>query len=381
MATVRAEGILFPHLLQAVKRKLPFATTIMKVIFTIFFISLCSTSFAQEDLNNYLRMHNYPFSIDKGFDKTTSDTLKLKFSNYKVIIQAELSHTLIIYKKIRLMWIEFLNKNLGLTHFFMEYGADATFLGDKYLETGDTSNLAKGWINFWRPYYQLNSDLPIGKKITPIGIDFNRPLTYLSALKLLLPNVPPPENIKSNIELIKNAFDSTYNCDYILTINTKLKDGLSKYKSDYIQYFGKSYKYFERIVNNKGTCNDVRKNRNYNMVENFLTLDNEINDSLYYGELGMAHTILKNKVFASLLNNSPKFENKVCVINLYCYNCSSKTGEISNKIFGNIESDIQKYFLPLCTSDFTLFDLSENLALTKKYREYGQFLIIAKDQN
>lgn len=57
---------------------------------------------------------------------------------------------------------------------------------------------------------------------------------------------------------------------------------------------------------------------NKNIAENFLSFDKDYNDNIYYGELGMAHTIL---------------------------------------------------------------DLSENLELTKKYRDYGQFLIIAKDQN
>lgn len=84
------------------------------------------------------------------------------------------------------MWIEFLNKNFGLTHFFVEYGPDAAYLGNNYLETGDTSSLTKGWINFWRPYFKFNSELPTDKKITPIGIDFNRSVTNLNALRSLL---------------------------------------------------------------------------------------------------------------------------------------------------------------------------------------------------
>lgn len=105
------------------------------------------------------------------------------------------------------------------------------------------------------------------------------------------------------------------------------------------------------------------------------------NDNIYYGELGMAHTILKNKVAASLINDLPQFKDKVCVVNLYCYNCTTEKEKVSNWPLKKIDNDIQKYFLPLCVSDFTLFDLSENSELTKKYRDYGQFLIIAKDQN
>lgn len=95
----------------------------------------------------------------------------------------------------------------------------------------------------------------------------------------------------------------------------------------------------------------------------------------------MAHTILKNKVAAAIINNSPKFKGKVCVINLYCYNCSTDNEQVSNWPLKKIENDILEYFLPYCNSDFTLFDLSENIELTEIYSSYGQYLIIAKNQN
>ena len=94
-----------------------------------------------------------------------------------------------------------------------------------------------------------------------------------------------------------------------------------------------------------------------------------------------AHTILKNKVAATIINNSPKFKDKVCVINLYCYNCSTYKEQVSNWPLKKIEKDILEYFLPYCSSDFTLFDLSDDIELTKKYSDYGQYLIIAKNQN
>lgn len=68
------------------------------------------------------------------------------------------------------------------------------------------------------------------------------------------------------------------------------------------------------------------------------------------------------------------------VVNLYCYNCTTPEEQVSNWPFQKIEGDILKYFIPYCKSGFTLFDLSDNNDLIKKYSAYGQFLIIAKDQ-
>ena len=44
---------------------------------------------AQSDISQYLKTHNYSFSLDKGFDDATSDTLKKRLSNYKLVILGE----------------------------------------------------------------------------------------------------------------------------------------------------------------------------------------------------------------------------------------------------------------------------------------------------
>ncbi|HEY5462712.1 MAG TPA: hypothetical protein VIJ95_05595 [Hanamia sp.] len=117
------------------------------------------------------------------------------------------------------------------------------------------------------------------------------------------------------------------------------------------------------------------------MAANFLEIDNKDDDKIYYGQLGMAHMILNYKNTASYINANSKFKNKVCVINTYCYNCTTPEEQVSNWQFHKIEKGILKYFLPYCNSDFTLFDLSEKSEAANKYRSFGQFLIIAKNQN
>ena len=104
-------------------------------------------------------------------------------------------------------------------------------------------------------------------------------------------------------------------------------------------------------------------------------------DSLYFGEFGMAHTVLNTRDLAAIIRHTEPFVDKVCVINLYCYHCSVPGEEISNWPLKQMEKDIQQYFLPLCQSDLTLFDLTEGEELTSSYRKIGQWLIIAKDQH
>ncbi len=65
---------------------------------------------------------------------------------------------------------------------------------------------------------------------------------------------------------------------------------------------------------------------------------------------------------------------------VFCYNCKIQSRKQAPTLLEKIDDDILRYFIPYCKSDFTLFDLSDNIELTKKYREYGQFLLVARDQ-
>lgn len=352
-----------------------------KALFIICLIGTLTT-YAQNDLNQYLKTHSYSFSLDKGFDQSTSDVLQQKLSQYKIVLQAEGgSHYLDIYTQLPFVWLSFLNTRFGLTRFFFETGHSADLLFNKYLETGDTSYIFIKDKTFWRLLYAFNAGLPENKRITTLGIDFESSYTYVKALKLILPSTVPPVNIQPSIELIKAANDTFRNCDYILSIKSELKKNLLNNKESFIQYFGDKYLDFERLVLNAGSCKDKYKNRNNNMAANFLAFDKAFNNTVYYGELGEAHTVLINKNTASILNNSAAFKDKVCVVNLYCYNCTTPEEKVSNWPLAKIEKDILQYFLPYCTSDFTLFNLSDKSDIIKKYSEYGQFLIIAKDQH
>jgi hypothetical protein len=344
------------------------------------------TTYAQSDISQYLQTHNYSFTLDKGFDEPTADSLKQKLENSKLILLGEGgSHFLKFYEPLRFVWVKFLSENFGMKNFFMEFGHSSDILCNKFLQTGDTSFLPRARFTaiktFWKRLYSYNATQPKSKQVKSFGIDFERTHSYGKALKSLLPNTDPTEKIKETIDLIKNSNDTLNDCDYVVALNSKLKGAINNNSSDFQKYFSTNFSDVKQIVFNNGSCKNAQRDRNKNMAENFLSFDSKENDKIYYGQLGMAHTILSNKNTASYLNENPKFSNKVSVINTYCYNCSTPEEQVSNWQVHKIEKDILEYFLPFCDSDFTLFDLSDNIELTKKYRAYGQFLIIAKNQN
>ncbi|MDB5253439.1 MAG: hypothetical protein JWP27_2608, partial [Flaviaesturariibacter sp.] len=69
-----------------------------------------------------------------------------------------------------------------------------------------------------------------------------------------------------------------------------------------------------------------------------------------------------------------------CVINTYCYNCTTEKESVSNWQLHKLEKEILEKLLPYCVSDFTLFDFSSDAKVIRKFRDVGQFLIIAKNQ-
>jgi len=340
---------------------------------------------AQSDIHDYLKTHSYAFTLESGFDSTAQAILKQKFAPYKVILQGEGgSHYLKMYNELPAMWLSLLNSHFGVTHFFGESGHSSDILINHYFKTGDTGYLFprnKAWAT---KLYQLNNALSKTGGLTYFGIDFEGSRQYVNAIKLLLPgNAVVPEPIRPDIELIKGADGSIVDCIYILSINAALKKSIAINKPLFESYFGAKYADLERMVFNGRTCKETLRDRNPNMAANFISFDQLFQQPMYFGELGMAHTSLNTRAsFASIINNTKEFKNKVCVINLYCDNCSTKEeGPSSNWQLGKIEKDIITLFLPFCKSTFTLFDLTENPGLVGKYSVYGQFLVIAKKQD
>ena len=336
----------------------------------------------QSDLERYLSTHYYSFSPGNGPGPALSDTLVRKLRSYRVILQAEGgSHYLSLYNDLSLMWLRFLNRQLGVTHFFFEFGHSADLLCNAGLANGDSSYWFFARRTMWNDLYTYNRSRPEKNRLHPIGIDFESRRTYVKALRLLLPGgVPPPQEIGSTLNPVLWGPDTLADCKAQIHLNAMIKKSLLLYQSTYKRYLGDGYADFEQIILNPGSCKDVLRNRNQHMAASFLAFDARLQDSIYYGELGQAHTVLNNRNVGSILNQSPGFAGRVCVINMYCDQCSTPVEAVSNWTFKKIEPDIQRYFLPLCSSGFTIFDLSDPSPAIDRFRAYGQFLIIARNQ-
>ena len=341
--------------------------------------TIALTARAQPDPSAWLRSHHYAFDPAAGFEGPLADTLARELSTFHLILQAEGgSHYLTLYDTLQLAWLKFLNQRRGLTCFIGESGTSEAVLFNHYLQNPDSSLKKLRKRFFFENLYKFNSTLSASHQLYFAGIDFERPVTYMPALKALLPPTPPPATIIAAIGLIKQSPDSGYDCDATIAFNKKLKSSLDAAEPAYRDYLGKSYPDFEKIVRNNGSCKDALRNRNPHMADNFLALDKTTNADVYFGEFGEAHTILKNRVLASLIARNERFHDKVAVINLYCQDCSNTREGNSNWPFREIEADIQRYFLPLCDSDYTLFDLSGDAPEIARYKAYGQWLIVSK---
>lgn len=282
----------------------------MKLILIFILTAVSRVMFAQSPLSEYLSTHHYAFTLE-GFDKRTSDTLQEKLSPYRVVLQAEGgSHFLSFYHALPLLWIKFLHERFSMTNFFLEGGHTADILLNKYLATGDTSYIFVQDKVFWKSLYNYNATLPTGTQLRFFGIDFESERIYIKGLKTLLPAGEPPEKIRLAINLIKNADTALVNCDDIVRMNKQLKKALEANPVLFKEYFGDKYRDFENVVMNEGSCKDKYKNRNDHMASAFLAANKYLDNHMYYGELGQAHTVLTNKNTASIINSDPGFENK-----------------------------------------------------------------------
>gem|GEM_PF-992013 len=357
----------------------------IRLIFLLCLILAVLPSAAQDDPvdpTHWLAGHHYAFSLTAGFEGPLADTLARQLSAYRLILQAEGgSHFLHLYDTLEVTWLRFLHERLGISRFVGESGSSVSVLYNPALLDGDTSLRGLRRVPAFVLLAHYNSTLPPAGRISYSGVDFETSATYIPALRSLLPAKEAPPAIRDAMALIRQSPDSGLHCGDIVPLNRQLRASMDREEAIYRDYLGKAFADFSRIVRNNGSCQDAFSNRNKHLAANILALDQTVGAEHYYGEFGEAHTILKNKVLAGLLMRSGPFKDKVAVINLYCAGCSTPEEEVSNWPLRPLEADIQKYFLPLCTTDYTFFDLSGDAPGMAKYRAYGQYLIVARRQH
>ena len=325
--------------------------------------------FSRAQVDHYLTTHKYGFQLGSGFDARTRDSLRVLLKPYRLLLQAEGgSHDLDIYLHLPLVWIRFLHETFGLQHFFFEGGQGGAVLQRAYLRSGDTTVLRLQQKTFWEDLRAYDPHITPGG-----GVDFERPRQTVPALQNLFTQPVPP----SLATIAALVADTTRDCDAWITRTKALQTEFRQHEFALKTYLGDAYPDFIDIIQNAGSCKDVYRNRNGHMADRLMAFAARENDPIYFGEFGEAHTVLNSKQsLAHIITHSPGWAGKVCTVNLYCYQCTTDE-PVSNWPLKGMEADIQKYFLPLCDGDFTLFDLSG----LPQYAAYGQLLIIAKGQH
>lgn len=359
----------------------------IKILLPIFVAIIPVTISAQNDLQAYLKNNTYSLSLEQpASEQLTALFQKMAGSSKLILLGESGSHFLKFYSVLEANMLIHLNRSVGLKTFIIEAGSSTAYLCNKYLATGNSDILPKfsqerSYI-FWKLIYQYNQSIPPTQQLKVIGIDFESPISYFKALNDLLPRSPAPESITKEINLIR-ASTMPVTCNELSKIDNLLKISLKKNRAAWQQFTGAAFDEVYTIISNKGACKDALANRNKNLKNRFLIFDTKLQEPIYYGQLGQAHTTLDNKQhFAALLNNdrNTRFYNQVSVVNTYCHNCKTDVEPVSNWVLQKIEKDIQQELVQPSHPALTLFDFSGAPLLTGKYLRYGQYLLIAKDQ-
>ena len=342
----------------------------------------------QQPLKEYAAANMCTLNIKDTSSNCLSGILQKKINDSRIIMLGEGgSHYLEFYTPLELYFITMLNSKHAVTTIVMECGSSVAFLCNKFLQTGDSSYLPKfsssSAVSFWNTLYRYNQGKSMGQRIKVAGIDFESPRSYFKALRLLLTDNTVPESIAREIALIRNSSDSI-SCDALVKSDQLFKHSLKANEIAWKQYFGDNFPEVKLIVSNKGSCKDAYRNRNHNMQQRFELLHASLKEELYFCVLGQAHTNLKAKNAARLLNTDKQgpFAGKVTVINTYCHNCTTSKEPVYNWTLKGGEQDIKASLLALCKEDFTLFDFSDvQNPVIKNLTSYGQFLLVAQGQH
>lgn len=337
--------------------------------------------------DSYLAGHHYPLTPDDQHLAENKTRFAGKLEGYKILMLAEGgSHFLDLYDDLEYHFLRLMAEGSGVRTMVLECGSATALLCNKYLETGDTTYLPPfnaGAFVFWGRIYRYNAGLPPDQRIKIAGIDFESPRAYFKAFRLLLPAGPAPTPIAAAIGLLRNSPD-TLPCTEMTRIDKQVKQSLRSDETTWKEYFGQHFEEAKLIITNQGSCRDVYKNRNRNMKVRLEELDARLQEKLYFCVLGMAHTTLRGNNIAHALTTDDKspFFQKVAVINTYCDQCSTPKEPVSNWPLKEMENDIRSTLIGYCTQDITLFDWSQPVdPATTRWRSFGQYLLIARNQH
>ena len=281
-------------------------------------------------------------------------------SKYSAFFFGE-SHTIDFEPEFKFNFIKHLNSKYAVKNIFMEMGFSAAYFFNRYLRSGDTTELKNNYLpylwghykDFWNDLYNYNKLLPDSLKLVIHGIDFERKEIFKLLEKAMQPNIVVPNHLQqtfSDIHILSSNKDLFFGDKEFKNALSKLNSTFQKYENEFKKLYGDNFKVVYNAMTNKATANSSLDQRNKFWFENIrqIIIENSINK--FIGFFGVAHTRYNNTTSLTVvLKHCDFFKGDILNI-ATIYNHFISTGGANQIVeYGYKEKDVfDKFYNKIC---------------------------------
>lgn len=377
------------------------------------------TSERLKQLDEYLKTHCSSMDPDK---QDWVDGLKLldgDLTNYDIFLTGE-AHGVAETLELQLAFLKYFNQKAGVTYLLAEVGYGFSMRLNQYLESGDeeilkalyhelegTAAWSKESYEFWVKLKAYNDSLPVGHKITVIGIDLeHQAKAAYEYIQSIIPKEEVPAEIASQIALLGQDVNNLER-DAIQDILSVIKKDIYSKDSIYKGYLGSSMFQFKMVVDNLYSTIEIyaddktfNKRREERIFKNFLAVYDYYPKAKYYGQWGLDHVFQKKcdtymgdvDRFAMRANSaaSPTKGKVLSIAYGFIDSEYMRSGEKYSVGKSNQNISDIKYINKYLKSKYTLFKLNDKESPLDQYpyfvfkstggatTEYYQYLLVIK---
>jgi hypothetical protein len=281
-------------------------------------------------------------------------------SKYSAFFFGE-SHTINFEPEFKFNFIKHLNSKYAVKDIFMEIGFSAAYFFNRYLRSGDTTELKNNYLpylwghykDFWHDLYDYNKLLPDSLKLVIHGIDFERKEIFKLLEKAIQKNKRVPSHLEptfSEIHMLSTNKELFWRDKEFRNALSMLKSKFQKYEIDFKILYGDDFNVVYNALTNKVPPVSTVNPRNKVWIENVKQIIISNNIKKFIGFFGGAHTRYNNSTSLTVsLKKCDYFKGNILNIATIYNNFISIGG--ANQIFdyGYNEKDVfDKFYNKNC---------------------------------
>jgi len=363
----------------------------MRKIFLIVLVLnvFCSKVRSQEvNLQEYLSKHQYSIHVNADssllFSSTLQEALSAKMKDKKLFIFGEGgSHFLILNHKLLQVLKKYFIVN-GMRYFFVESDPGYAVAVNSYINSSYLNSELPFYKEYKPDFDDLKKMFNQGHEITYVGIDFTRPRSFQLAISNIAKHLD--ENTINKITVIapyvKDTIYLTYDLKRFIKYYKDIRNDFARDSSTLKTLLRDQFSDFKELLTNANTALP-NGDRDHPMAENLLNkLNSDPGAYISFLDCGGYHSRPNQKgTLANILSKSVELSGKIVVLNVFCENCITKVEKVSNWTLPFMKGTILESFSSAAKDDIVLFDLSELSSDYQYIKEYGDYLLYARNQN